>query len=66
MIKKTIVTIAVVMGLTGCASQFSSIDPAGGNKYYLTEIHQTFPTISSDLYLCEAKSKEQMVCEEVE
>ncbi len=64
---KILLSIIVLSALSGCASNFTSINPADKEgQYYLTEITAGFPVISSDLYLCEAKSNEKMLCEEVD
>ena len=64
---KILLSIIMLSFLSGCASNFTSINPGEeAGQYYLTEVTAGFPVISSELYLCEAKSNEKMVCEEVD
>lgn len=67
MIKNVCIAASLMLGLSGCASNFTSITPAETEgKYYITKFTAGFPVIYSDLYLCEAESNEKMICEEID
>jgi hypothetical protein len=58
-----LVTIALVM--SGCAGAYTSIQPAGENKYYVTKTHAGFFKQYGTLYYCDANGA-QMTCSEVD
>ena len=56
--------VLVIIGLSGCASTYTSINATGEpNKYFVTEVFQGPFTIHGALYECEAEGTSKMVCE---
>ncbi|RBO83925.1 hypothetical protein [Marinomonas aquiplantarum] len=65
--KFKLLALLIAVGLTGCASTFTSIEPAAeDNMYFVTENHNRPFGVSGELHLCEAIDSSNMVCETID
>jgi hypothetical protein len=51
---KKLLMIVVALSSVGCASAYTSIQPAGDNTFYVTKTEQGFFKVSGTLYHCTA------------
>jgi uncharacterized protein YceK len=61
---KMLIVLVAIVGLSGCASAFTSIQPAGENNYYVTMNKNNGFKQSGTLYQCQAQG-EKMTCTEI-
>lgn len=63
--KKIILTSAVAVLMTGCASTFTSIEEtANGDSYIVTRIIQTPFRVDGDMWECKPDTQHNMTCVE--
>ncbi|MBA35819.1 MAG: hypothetical protein CMI14_10350 [Oleispira sp.] len=63
---KNVIVIALAsLALSGCASNFTSIEESkDGASFYLTEVWYGPFNVTGTLYECDAESKTKMTCSE--
>jgi hypothetical protein len=62
---KAFLLIVVALSSVGCASAYTSIQPAGDKTYYVTKTTQGLFKVSGTLYQCTAEGK-AMTCTEID
>jgi uncharacterized protein YceK len=63
--KKALILLIIGITTVGCATTYTSIQPAGEKSYYITRVKQGFFKVSGALYQCTADGK-KMTCSEVD
>jgi hypothetical protein len=62
---KALLILTTLLSSVGCASAYTSIQPAGDNTFFVTKTEQGFFKVSGTLYSCKANGK-SMVCTEID